>query len=168
MNIRENASIAVLRDMSAFHFVRQSEEKRVITALTDRLKVKTPSLAQEIRKLSGGNQQKVVLARWLARSPKVLILDEPTRGIDVGAKAEIYRLIDQLTADGIGVICISSELPEIIGISDRIIVMQGGHITGQLPARVATQQQILSMAMARNSNSKPAARESLEKATGTL
>lgn len=150
MNVRENASIAILNQITRFRFVRRREENQLVSALTDQLKVKTPSLEQEIRKLSGGNQQKVVLARWLARSPKVLILDEPTRGIDVGAKAEIYRLIDQLASQGIGVVLISSELPEILGVSDRIIVMQGGRITGELAASTATQQDIMSLAMTDN------------------
>jgi L-arabinose transport system ATP-binding protein len=150
MSVRENASIAMLGQLTRLRFVKRREEQQMVSALTDQLKVKTPSLEQEIRKLSGGNQQKVVLARWLARSPKVLILDEPTRGIDVGAKAEIYRLIDQLAADGIGVVLISSELPEILGVSDRIIVMQGGRITGELAASAATQQDIMSLAMTDN------------------
>jgi L-arabinose transport system ATP-binding protein len=150
MTVRENASIAILRQITRLRFVRRREEMNTVSALTDRLRVKTPSLQQEIRKLSGGNQQKVVLARWLARQPKVLILDEPTRGIDVGAKAEIYRLIDQLAAEGIGIIFISSELPEILGVSDRIIVMQGGQITGELLAAEATAQAVLSLAMAAN------------------
>jgi L-arabinose transport system ATP-binding protein len=109
--------------------------------------VKTPSIEQEVGTLSGGNQQKVVLARWLARRPKVLILDEPTRGIDVGAKAEIYRLIEQLAADGIAVLFISSELPEILGVSDRILVIRSGRIVGILPARGATEEAILRLAM---------------------
>ncbi|MCC7445962.1 MAG: sugar ABC transporter ATP-binding protein [Anaerolineae bacterium] len=147
LGVRENASISILRQISRFRFVRRAEEHRIVAQLTEQLKVRTPSLEQEIRKLSGGNQQKVVLARWLARSPKVLMLDEPTRGIDVGAKAEIYHLIDKLAAQGIGIIFISSELPEVLGISDRIIVMKGGRITGQLLASEATQQSVLSLAM---------------------
>jgi len=104
-------------------------------------------LSQEVGKLSGGNQQKVVLARWLAREPRLLILDEPTRGIDVGAKAEIYQLVRQLAADGIGVIFISSELTEVLGVSDRIVVMQGGRITGEMPADGATEEAVLRLAM---------------------
>jgi ABC-type sugar transport system ATPase subunit len=101
-----------------------------------------------VRKLSGGNQQKVVLARWLARKPKVLILDEPTRGIDVGAKAEIYHLIDDLARSGVAVLVISSELPEVLGLADRIIVMQNGHITGELDRADASEEAILGLAMA--------------------
>ena len=103
-----------------------------MAGFVETLRVRTPSLEQEVGKLSGGNQQKVVLARWLAAKPKVLILDEPTRGIDVGAKAEIYRLIDDLANQGLGIMFISSELPEILGLSDRIYVMQNGRITGEL------------------------------------
>ena len=110
--------------------------------------MRTPSLDQEVGKLSGGNQQKVVLARWLAARPKVLILDEPTRGIDVGAKAEIYRLIDELASEGLGIMLISSELPEILGLCDRIYVMQGGRITGQLDGADATEEKVLALAMA--------------------
>jgi L-arabinose transport system ATP-binding protein len=100
-----------------------------------------------VGKLSGGNQQKVVLARWLAVKPKVLILDEPTRGIDVGAKAEIYNLIDELANQGIGIILISSEMPEILGLADRIYVMQNGRITGELSGETATEEEVLELAM---------------------
>ena len=110
--------------------------------------MRTPSLDQEVGKLSGGNQQKVVLARWLAAKPKALILDEPTRGIDVGAKAEIYRLVDDLANQGLGVMFISSELPEILGLSDRIYVMQNGRIAGELPGPGATEEAVLGLAMA--------------------
>ena len=104
---------------------------------------------------SGGNQQKVVLARWLAAKPKVLILDEPTRGIDVGAKSEIYRLIDSLANEGLAIMLISSELPEVLGMSDRIYVMQGGRITGELSGPGATEGQVLELAMARAPQGQP-------------
>ena len=104
----------------------------MVGGFVEKLHVRTPSLDQEVGKLSGGNQQKVVLSRWLAAKPKVLILDEPTRGIDVGAKAEIYRLIDELANEGLGIMLISSEMPEILGLADRIYVMQNGRITGEL------------------------------------
>jgi len=112
--------------------------------------VKTPSLEQCIDTLSGGNQQKALLARWLMTNPRILILDEPTRGIDVGAKAEIYRLIAYLASEGMAVIMISSELPEVLGMSDRIAVMHGGTIVGVLSRAEATQQKILAMALERN------------------
>src|SRR5205814_949420 len=103
---------------------------------------------QEVRKLSGGNQQKVVLARWLARKPGVLILDEPTRGIDVGAKAEIYQIVDDLAKSGMAVLVVSSELPEVLGLADRIVVMQHGRVTGELDRSAASEEAILGLAMA--------------------
>ncbi|RME44124.1 MAG: sugar ABC transporter ATP-binding protein [Chloroflexi bacterium] len=146
-SVRENISMAILRQLSRFHFVRRNLERSVVQEYADRLQIRTPSLEQEVGKLSGGNQQKVVLSRWLAAKPKVLILDEPTRGIDVGAKAEIYRLIDQLANEGFAIMFISSELPEILGLSDRIYVMQNGRITGELSSREATEEAILQLAM---------------------
>ena len=101
-------------------------------------------------KLSGGNQQKVVLGRWLARRPKVLILDEPTRGVDVGAKAEIYRLIAELAREGIALLVISSEMPELLGVADRILVMAGGRVVAEMPRDEASEERILSRAMADN------------------
>ena len=147
LSVRENASIAILERIRRLRFVNRRRETELVTALVDKLQVKTPSLTQEVGKLSGGNQQKVVLARWLAHEPRLLILDEPTRGIDVGAKAEIYQLVRQLAADGIGVIFISSELSEVLSISDRIVVMQGGRITGEMPASEATEEAVLRLAM---------------------
>src|SRR5690606_4795642 len=116
-SVLENASMAILKRLSRFHFIRKRLERETMGQYVDRLRVQTPSLDQEAGKLSGGNQQKVVLARWLAVRPKVLILDEPTRGIDVGAKAEIYQLIDELANEGLGIILISSEMPEILGLA---------------------------------------------------
>jgi ABC-type sugar transport system ATPase subunit len=145
--LRENISLASLDRLRRGRFVRRTAERRVVAGLVDRLEIKTPSLDQEVAKLSGGNQQKCVLARWLARNPRVLLLDEPTRGIDVGAKAEIYMLIDELAAAGMAVVFISSELPEVIGMSDRVIVMQGGSITGTLDRQRATEERIIALAM---------------------
>jgi L-arabinose transport system ATP-binding protein len=146
-SVLENASLAVLHRLSRFHFIQSRLERRLAGEYIDRLRVRTPSLEQEVGKLSGGNQQKVVLARWLAAKPKVLILDEPTRGIDVGAKAEIYHLIDDLANQGLGVMFISSDLPEILGLSDRIYVMQNGRISGELPGPGATEEKVLALAM---------------------
>jgi L-arabinose transport system ATP-binding protein len=146
-SVLENASLAILRRLSRFHFVRRGLERSIASEYIETLRVRTPSLEQEVGKLSGGNQQKVVLARWLAAKPKVLILDEPTRGIDVGAKAEIYRLIDDLANQGLGIMFISSELPEILGLSDRIYVLQAGRITGELSAAEATEEAVLKLAM---------------------
>jgi ABC-type sugar transport system ATPase subunit len=147
-SVRDNTSLVVLDRLRRFRFVKRAEERRLTQKYVDELHVRTPGIEQEVRKLSGGNQQKVVLARWLARKPKVLILDEPTRGIDVGAKAEIYHLIDDLARSGVAVLVISSELPEVLGLADRIIVMQNGHITGELDRADASEEAILGLAMA--------------------
>ncbi|WP_367825322.1 sugar ABC transporter ATP-binding protein [Streptomyces sp. LMG1-1-1.1] len=147
-SIKENASLVVLNRLRRFRFVRRAAERKLAQEFSDRLRVRTPSIDHEVRKLSGGNQQKVVLARWLARKPKVLILDEPTRGIDVGAKAEIYQIIADLAAEGVAVLVISSELPELLGLADRVVVMQGGRITGELDRSEATEEAILELAMA--------------------
>lgn len=149
-SVLENTSIAILRQLSRFHFIRRGLERSVVQGFVEKLQVRTPSLAQEVGKLSGGNQQKVVLSRWLAAKPKVLILDEPARGIDVGAKTEIYRLIDELANDGLAIMLISSELPEILGLSDRIYVMQNGRITGELSGESADEEAVLELAMVDN------------------
>ncbi len=164
-SVLENASLAILPQLTRFHFVRQRLERSIASSFIERLRVRTPSLEQEVGKLSGGNQQKVVLARWLAAKPKLLILDEPTRGIDVGAKAEIYRLIDDLANQGLGIMLISSELPEILGLSDRIYVMQQGRITGELAGPDATEEKVLALAMADQLSAAPggAATTSLER-----
>lgn len=160
-SVLENTSIAILRLLCRFHFIDSREERQVAMKFVERLQVRTPSLNQEVGKLSGGNQQKVVLARWLAAKPKILILDEPTRGIDVGAKAEIYRLIDDLANDGLGIMFISSELPEILGLSDRIYVMQNGRITGELSGAKATEEAVLGLAMVDNLSTAQARTEEL-------
>ncbi|MEU2679420.1 sugar ABC transporter ATP-binding protein [Streptomyces sp. NPDC007107] len=147
-SVRANTSLVVLDRLRRFRFVRRGAERDLAQHYTDRLRVRTPSINHEVRKLSGGNQQKVVLARWLARKPKVLILDEPTRGIDVGAKAEIYQIIADLAAEGVALLVISSELTELLGLADRVVVMQQGRITGELSHEEATEESILALAMA--------------------
>ena len=147
-SIRDNTSLVVLDRLRRWRFVRGGAERALAQEYVRRLRVRTPSVEHEVRKLSGGNQQKVVLARWLARRPKVLILDEPTRGIDVGAKAEIYQIIADLAAEGVALLVISSELPELLGLADRVVVMQGGRITGELDRSEATEESILELAMA--------------------
>jgi L-arabinose transport system ATP-binding protein len=114
----------------------------------EQLSIRAPSIEAEAGTLSGGNQQKVVLARWLAHRPKVLILDEPTRGVDVGAKAEIYSIINELAAQGMALLVISSEMTELLGLSDRILVMQGGRVTGEVTRAEATEERVLALAMA--------------------
>jgi L-arabinose transport system ATP-binding protein len=165
-SVLENASLAILKRLSRFHFIRRRLERQNASEYVTRLHVRTPSLDQEVGKLSGGNQQKVVLARWLAAKPKVLILDEPTRGIDVGAKAEIYRLIDDLANQGLGVMFISSELTEILGLSDRIYVMQNGRIAGELPGPGATEEAVLALAMAEHLSQSVAAQKQLASEQG--
>jgi ribose transport system ATP-binding protein len=114
--------------------------------MCDQLKVRTPSLSQPVALLSGGNQQKVVLAKWLSRTPRLLILDEPTRGIDVGTKAEIYGLMDRLAGQGLGILMISSDLEEILGMSDRVLVMHEGNLAGELPRGALSEEAIMHLA----------------------
>lgn len=147
-SIRDNISLAILGRLTCMHVVHRREEKVIAQQFTDRLSIRTPSIEQEVGYLSGGNQQKVVLARWLARKPHLLILDEPTRGVDVGAKAEIYSIIKDLASEGMALLVISSEMPELLGLSDRIVVMQAGRITGELKRAEATEEGVLALAMA--------------------
>src|SRR5262245_2965564 len=132
MNCRENTSLAVLRRLSVGGFVRRRQERSLVQRYVDRLRVKTPSLDSPTAGLSGGNQQKIALAKWLARECAILIVDEPTRGVDVGAKAEIHHLLDELACQGLALLVISSELPEVMNLSRRILVMRQGKIAGQL------------------------------------
>jgi len=126
--------------------IDKNHELSLADKYVKKLNVKTSSYVQLVMSLSGGNQQKVMIAKWLAINPKILILDEPTRGIDVGAKYEIYNLMNQFVEQGVGIVMISSELPEILGMSDRILVMQKGRIAGQLLAEEATQEKIMTLA----------------------
>lgn len=142
-DVKKNISLASLKRMSKYDVVNENEEIMSAEKYTLELKIKTPSIEQKAVNLSGGNQQKVVLGKWLLTMPKVLILDEPTRGIDVGAKVEIYNIINELVEQGVGVIIISSDLPEVLGISDRILIMHEGRFTGEIPAREATQEKIM-------------------------
>ena len=134
-SVKDNISLAIPDLISRFDFVHDGDERRIAGALVDRLRIRTPGLDAPVANLSGGNQQKVVLGRWLARRPKVLILDEPTRGVDVGAKAEIYRLIAELAAEGIALLVISSEMPELLGLADRILVMADGRVVARIAPR---------------------------------
>ncbi len=132
MNCRENTSLAVLRRLSTAGWVRRGEERALTKRYIERLRVKTPSQESSIAGLSGGNQQKIALAKWLARECGILIVDEPTRGVDVGAKAEIHHLLDELACQGLAVLAISSELPEVMNLSRRILVMRQGTVAGML------------------------------------
>ncbi len=147
MSVKENVTLAILTELTRFGLVRRRDEERQAALSVERLRVRTPSLMQQVANLSGGNQQKVVLSKWLLRRPKLLILDEPTRGIDVGAKAEIHRLMSDLAAQGIGILMISSELPEILGMSDRILVMRRGQLVAEFTSEEATQEAIIAQAM---------------------
>jgi ribose transport system ATP-binding protein len=147
MSVAANASLASLDRTLRAGFVSEAREAAYITPYIERFRVKTPSLAQLIVNLSGGNQQKVILAKWLATGPKILLLDEPTRGIDVNAKREIYAFIDELARNGLGLIVVSSELPEILALSDRVLVMCEGRKTAEFARAAATPEKILAAAL---------------------
>jgi D-xylose transport system ATP-binding protein len=147
LTVKENTSLSSLQSLSSrLGVIQEAREEAGAQDYIRELRIKTPSSTSIVNNLSGGNQQKVVLAKWLATKPKVLILDEPTRGIDVGAKVEIYQLINQLTAEGVAVIMISSEMPEVLGMSDRIYVMREGRIAGELARAEANQENIMHLA----------------------
>lgn len=146
LTVRENISLANLGRLARFGLVRLGLERQLVREFVERLRIRTPSVEQRVLNLSGGNQQKVVIAKWLALRPRVLIMDEPTRGIDIGAKAEVHGLMHELTKDGVAILMISSELPEILGMSDRILVMRQGSIAGELMRREADQERIMALA----------------------
>jgi inositol transport system ATP-binding protein len=147
LEVLENMQMAVLNQgYVRSGFVAEGEVGRACEQMKDALRVKTPDLHEPVMNLSGGNQQKVLIGRWLLTKPKILILDEPTRGIDVGAKAEIHRLITRLAGDGVAVLMISSELPEVLGMSDRVLVMHEGHLSGILDRSEADQVKIMELA----------------------
>jgi L-arabinose transport system ATP-binding protein len=147
-SVMENTNISGRRHFSPLRFIiHNRRERQMAEAGVRKLAVKTPSLRQPIVNLSGGNQQKVVLARWLQEKVRVILLDEPTRGIDVGAKSEIYSIIYDLARSGVGVIVVSSELPEVLGVSDRLLVMREGQIVADLPRDQATAEKVLHLAL---------------------
>jgi ribose transport system ATP-binding protein len=146
LSVGENMMLASLKDICNKGFLSEKAERELVAGHIDKLKIRTPGMKQTVKNLSGGNQQKVVIAKWLATKPKVLIMDEPTRGVDVGAKAEIYQIVNMLTAAGVGILMISSELPEILGMSDRVLVMHCGRITGEMTVASATQERIMAFA----------------------
>ena len=152
MAVRDNVVISAMDQVSRLGFLSFGKIDRLAGEFVKKLDIRTPSLRQRVRNLSGGNQQKVVIARWLTLNPKVLILDEPTRGIDVGAKAEIHGLMSQLAEQGVGVLMISSELPEVLGVSDRILVMHEGTITGEFDRAQANEDDIMRAATGANKN----------------
>ncbi|MCB0094518.1 MAG: sugar ABC transporter ATP-binding protein [Caldilineaceae bacterium] len=147
MSVQENSSMAILPRLSNWlAMIRPQKERAIAEHYVKALDIVTPSVSQTVRNLSGGNQQKVVLAKWLSSTPQLLIVDEPTRGIDVGAKSEIHRLLAELAQQGIAILMISSELPEILAMSDRIVVMCQGRVTGEFTHASATEEKILTAA----------------------
>jgi ribose transport system ATP-binding protein len=145
-SLRSNVAVTIFERLSRLGFLQYKKIDRWVQALVQQLKIRTPNLEQRARNLSGGNQQKAVIARWLAVNPKILILDEPTRGIDVASKAEIHALISELAAKGMAILVISSELPEILQISDRILVMHEGRLVTELDRSEATQDSVMQAA----------------------
>jgi ribose transport system ATP-binding protein len=150
-SVRSNISIAILKQLERWGIMlNQKKEMELSKRYIRELAIKTPSTETIVKNLSGGNQQKIVLAKWLAKKPKVLLLDEPTRGIDVNAKSEIYKLIKQLAAEGMGIVVVSSELPEILAVSDRVLVMCEGELTANIHISEATEATILKYAIHKN------------------
>jgi len=145
-SITENSTLATLQEYTRGAFIDKPKEARVTQKYVDALKTKTPGIDQLVMNLSGGNQQKVVIAKWLVNDSRIMIFDEPTRGIDVGAKQEIYELMNQLAQQGKAIIMISSEMVEIMRMSDRIVVMCEGKKTGELDIAEATQEKIMNLA----------------------
>ncbi len=146
LSVRKNLTLTILDRVKSWFFVREGKEKDYSKNCVKEFGIVAPSIEQEVQYLSGGNQQKMILAKWISIKPALLIMDEPTRGIDVGAKAEIYNLMRLLTKQGTAIIMISSELPEIIGMSDRILVMHDGRVMGELSPSEATEERILMIA----------------------
>ncbi|MCA9442749.1 MAG: sugar ABC transporter ATP-binding protein, partial [Candidatus Omnitrophica bacterium] len=146
LSVQKNVSLASMKKVSSGPWVRLSSERELAKKYADELAIKSSNLRNLIGTLSGGNQQKVLVARWLATEPKVLILDEPTRGVDVGAKVEIYRLMIELAREGMAILMISSELPEVLGMSDRILVMHEGRVADCLNREEANQERVMHLA----------------------
>ncbi|MBM7654993.1 xylose ABC transporter ATP-binding protein [Neobacillus cucumis] len=146
MSIAKNSTLVALNKVLKFKVIDNALEVKRSEEITKKMKLKAPNLEVKVSQLSGGNQQKVVLSKWILNNPKILILDEPTRGIDVGAKYEIYKIINELAEQGVGIVIISSELPEVLGMSDRILVMSEGEIKGEFTRNEATQEKIMACA----------------------
>jgi ribose transport system ATP-binding protein len=145
-SVEHNLSLPNLDMLSLLRWVRRRREASLARGLVDRLRVRTPTIAKPVGLLSGGNQQKVALGKWLARAPTVLILDEPTRGVDVGARGEIYALMDQLAGDGVAILMISSDLEEVLGMSDRVLVLHEGRLAGELGRAELTEEAVMHLA----------------------
>lgn len=146
MNVFKNITMATLERDARLMVIDQNKGKKETEQAIKGLKIRVPNANVEVSGLSGGNQQKVLLSRWMAIHPKLFILDEPTRGVDVGAKSEIYRMMIEMAKKGVAILMISSELPEIVGMSDRVYVMREGHIVGEVSAQQINQENIMSLA----------------------
>jgi ABC-type sugar transport system ATPase subunit len=147
LSVAENVVISSLNRLFPAKFIGKKKQTEIVMQYVEKLRIATPSVSRLAQYLSGGNQQKVVVAKWLCTKAKIFIFDEPTRGIDVGAKAEIYALMDTLVKEGAAILMISSELPEVIGMSDRIYVMREGTIVAEIPHSEATQERVIEYAM---------------------
>jgi ABC-type sugar transport system ATPase subunit len=147
MDIKENITMPILKKLSGLVLLKEKKEQALAEEYLQKLSIKAGSTGTVVNNLSGGNQQKVSIAKALVAQPQILIMDEPTRGVDVGAKSEIHRIIDELVKRGIAIILISSDLPEILGMSDRIYVMKKGQIVGEMPRQEASQEKILKLAL---------------------
>jgi ABC-type sugar transport system ATPase subunit len=152
MDVKANISLPNLRNITVLFSINENEEIHIAEKYVQDLRIKTPSIEQKVNNLSGGNQQKVVVGKWLMANPTVLILDEPTRGIDVSTKYEIYLIMNELVKSGVAIIMISSELPEILGMSDRILVMNEGKITSEFSRGEATSEKIMQNAIGSRRN----------------
>jgi ribose transport system ATP-binding protein len=152
MSVGHNLSLTVLEKVSKFGFLNAGLSTKLYNKYVDSLKIKVHHEKQAIKNLSGGNQQKVILGKWMERDPKVLMLDEPTRGIDINAKKEIHELISSLSNSGISILIISSEIPEILAVSDRILVMSEGKITAEFSSDEATENKIMNACIPENRN----------------
>lgn len=152
LDLAANETLPIIKRISRMGLLNRRREREIAESFSDQLRVRSAGVAQVVEALSGGNQQKVVIAKWLATEPAVLILDEPTRGVDIGAKAEIHRIISNLAAEGMAILLISSELPEVLGMSDRILVMHEGRITGEFDRRDADQEKLMYAATGQASN----------------
>ena len=145
-SVSRNVAITVLDRIRRAGLIHSRDERNVASGWSDRLQIKHQGLGQPVDRLSGGNQQKVVLAKWLATDPKLLVIDEPTRGIDVATKAEVHRRLGELASQGMAILMISSELPEVLGLSDRVIVLHKGQIAAEFPRETATPEAVMAAA----------------------
>jgi rhamnose transport system ATP-binding protein len=142
-SIAQNVSLPILQRLFRHFWMNADAEREVTREYTDQFRVRMVGVDQEVGALSGGNQQKIVLAKWLATKPTVLILDEPTRGIDIGAKVEVHRIISELAASGLAIVLISSDLPEVLAMSDRILVLHEGRIAAEIEGSKATEESVM-------------------------